>query len=129
MISRPRFRPFDAERIDPGDRPLAGDGTTVAGLPTTGPGFGDPRFGIMVRLAGQPDESPISLSISAQAWAPLADGSLNAVSFRNDANFRFLPKLILAGYGAHIRWSLTGGFVSPRGALGSGKPTRRHGGL
>ncbi len=88
-----------------------GDGTTVAGLPTTGPGFGDPRFGIMVRLAGQPDESPISLSISAQAWAPLADGSLNAVSFRNDANFRFLPKLILAGYGAHIRWSLTGGFL------------------
>ena len=65
----------------------------------------------MFRVFGQPDASPISLSVAAHAWIPLNDGSNGAFNTRNDSQFRFLPKLILAGFGSHIRWSFTGGFL------------------
>ena len=99
----------------------SGDGSMTTGLQGSGAGVGDPRFGAMLRVVGQPDESPISLSIGVQAWVPLADGSLGRTSTGNDAAFRFLPKIILAGYGSHLRWSATAGFLyRPEARLANG---------
>ncbi|MBL9008106.1 MAG: OmpA family protein [Myxococcales bacterium] len=88
-----------------------GEGLPAGSLQATGLGFADPRFGLMFRIFGQPDASPISLSVAAHAWIPLNDGANGAFNTRNDTQFRFLPKLILAGYGSRIRWSFTGGFL------------------
>lgn len=87
--------------------------------PMNGVGVGDPRFGVSVRIIGQPDRSPISLSIAGQIWVPLRKFSSTLAPTENDQEVRVLPKLILAGYGSHIRWSFTGGFLyRPQAHLG-----------
>ncbi len=103
-------------------------GTAAAGVtPTEGFGVGDPRLGAMVRLFGQPDESAISLHLGANVYIPLRaltgdSGVITPTS--SDTGFRILPKLVLAGYGSHIRWSALAGFLyRPTATLGqSGDP-------
>lgn len=88
--------------------------------PMTGVGVGDPRFGLLVRIVGQPDRSPISLSIGAQVWVPLRKFTDSLAPTVSDQDVRVLPKLVLAGLGHHIRWSLTGGFLyRPEARLGN----------
>jgi OOP family OmpA-OmpF porin len=98
-------------------------GTAAAGVtPTEGFGVGDPRLGAMVRLFGQPDESAVSLSLGANVYIPLraltGDSSVITPT-SSDTGFRILPKLVLAGYGSHIRWSALAGFLyRPAATLG-----------
>ena len=98
-------------------------GTALAGVsPTEGVGVGDPRLGAMVRLYGQPDESPVSLNLGVNFYIPLRSltGDTDAVTkTSSDTGFRFLPKLVLAGYGRRIRWSALVGFLyRPTAVLG-----------
>lgn len=91
-----------------------------------GAGVGDPRLGAMFRVAGQSDAEPLSLHLGAQVWVPLHEEGNPRLSTRSDQGFRFLPKLVLAGYGHYVRWSFTGGVLyrtqaqlGSLGALGS----------
>lgn len=103
-------------------------GTAAAGVtPTAGLGVGDPRLGAMLRLFGQPDGSPLSLSLGASVYIPLRalGGDSSVVTpTSSDTGLRILPKLVLAGYGHHIRWSALAGFLyRPTATLGqSGEP-------
>ena len=96
-------------------------GQTAGGLsPISGVAVGDPRFGVLVRLYGQPDRSPFSLSVGASVWVPLRkfDSSLPLQS--SDSDVRVLPKVILGGLARHIRWSFTAGFLyRPDATLGA----------
>jgi outer membrane protein OmpA-like peptidoglycan-associated protein len=82
---------------------------------------GDPRFGAMFRVFGNPYESAISLSLGAYVWVPI-----NTKTFplqTGETNFRFLPKLVLSGIGHHVMWSFTGGFyVRPEASIGNLAP-------
>ena len=100
-------------------------GTKAAGAePANGVAVGDPRFGLWVRLFGQPYRSPVSLSIGAQVWVPLRSFGVNsgvALSSSDEGVLRVLPKLALGGYGKHILWSFTAGFqYRPAAQIGSG---------
>ena len=88
--------------------------------PMSGVAVGDPRFGVMVRIFGQPDRSPISLSIGGQVWVPLRKFTDSIAETVSDQGVRVLPKLVLAGLGHHVRWSFTGGFLyRPESRLGN----------
>ena len=100
-------------------------GTRAAGAePANGVAVGDPRFGLWVRLFGQPYRSPVSLSIGAQVWVPLRSFGVTsgvALSSSDEGVLRVLPKLALGGYGKHILWSFTAGFqYRPAAQIGSG---------
>jgi outer membrane protein OmpA-like peptidoglycan-associated protein len=77
----------------------------------------------MVRLWGQPDESPISFNLGANVYVPLraispSSGALSETS--SDAGIRLLPKFVMAGFGHHIRWSTVLGFLfRPEAVLGN----------
>jgi hypothetical protein len=83
---------------------------------------GDPRLGFMVRLWGQPDESPISINLGANFYIPLRaiTGDSAAVTpTSSDTGVRILPRLVLAGFGHHIRWSTVAGFLfRPEAVIG-----------
>ncbi|MBL9009290.1 MAG: OmpA family protein [Myxococcales bacterium] len=88
-------------------------GTETAGVkPTSGVVVGDPRVGLMLRIAGQPYRSGASLSIGALGWIPLRQFTSVGVSpTSSDSAFRIMPKLVLGGIASSIFWSLTGGFL------------------
>jgi hypothetical protein len=90
-------------------------GTATAGVtPTQGVGVGDPRLGFMVRLLGQPDDGPFSLSIGSNFYIPLRalTGDNSTITpTSSDTGFRFLPKLVLGGLAARVRWSFVGAFL------------------
>ena len=96
-------------------------GTPVGGIaPQDGVAVGDPRFGLSVRLFGQPYGSPVSLSLGASVWIPLrlATDSLPAQS--GDRSVRVLPKLALGGLASRLLWSVTAGFYyRPQALLGN----------
>ena len=96
-------------------------GQTAGGLsPVSGVVVGDPRFGVLVRLYGQPDRSPFSLSLGGLIWVPLRkfDDALPLQS--SDSDVRVLPKLVAAGLAHRIRWSVTAGFLyRPDATLGA----------
>lgn len=80
---------------------------------------GDPRFGLMVRIFGQPDRSPISLSVGGQLWVPLRKFDSGLPEQSSDSEVRGLPKLVLAGLGKWVRWSFTAGvMIRPDAILG-----------
>lgn len=83
----------------------------VAGVIPPPAGVNDPRLGAMVRVYGQPDASPVSVNLGVQLWAPLQSVGGDGALYRNDAGVRVLPKLVLAGYGHHVRWSFVGAFL------------------
>jgi len=91
--------------------------------PMDGAGVGDPRFGLLVRIFGQPDRSSVSLSAGAQLWVPLRGFNSSLAPTVSDQAVRVLPKLILAGYSHHVRWSFSGGFLyRPAAQLGNIAP-------
>lgn len=89
-------------------------GNATATITPTSGTVGDPRLGFMVRLWGQPDESPISINLGANFFIPLRGftGDSSAVTpTSSDSAIRILPRLVLAGLGHHIRWSAVAGFL------------------
>jgi outer membrane protein OmpA-like peptidoglycan-associated protein len=85
-----------------------------------GVGVGDPRIGLLVRIFGQPDASPFSLSLGGQVWVPLRKFTDSLAPTSSDQDVRVLPKLVLGGYGHHVRWSFTGAFLyRPEARLGT----------
>jgi outer membrane protein OmpA-like peptidoglycan-associated protein len=86
---------------------LVEDGTvTSLASPSRTATLGDPRLGMMIRLFGDSDESPISLHLGANVWFNIHDHGNSG-----DRSVRILPRLVLAGLGHHIRWSFTGGYL------------------
>lgn len=96
-------------------------GTSQLGItPLSGVAAGDPRFGLMVRIFGQPDRSPISLSVGGQIWVPLRKFDTGLPEQSSDSEVRGLPKLVLAGLGKRVRWSFTfGAMIRPDAILGT----------
>jgi hypothetical protein len=96
-------------------------GQPLGGItPNDGVVVGDPRFGVMVRLWGQPDRSPFSISIGSSVWVPLRGFDTSLPQQSSDSEVRVLPKLVLAGLGKRIRWSLNLGFLyRPTAVIGN----------
>lgn len=70
--------------------------------------LGDPRFGLMVRILGQPDRDRISLHVGADVWVPIGA----ADTHQGDTGIRLRPRVILAGtFGAVGRWTVEGAFL------------------
>ncbi len=84
-------------------------GTTAFGVsPLSGAAVSDPRIGVMVRLWGQPDRSPISIHLGGYVWIPI--GANN--DHQGDPTARGLPQIILAGrFVEHLRWTFNGGVL------------------
>lgn len=101
---------------------LLEQGQSLLGVTPTSPAVGDPRIGAMVRVFGQPDASPISLSVGGYLWVPLRSFASSDVlpPQASDASVRGLPKLVLAGLASRIRWSASLGFlIRPSAQIGS----------
>ena len=96
-------------------------GNTAYGVaPIDGVSAGDPRIGLMIRLAGQPDRSPISLNVGADVWIPLRKFTDALDAQASDQEARVLPKVVLAGWGHRVRWSLMAAYLyRPDAVLGN----------
>jgi outer membrane protein OmpA-like peptidoglycan-associated protein len=83
-------------------------GTPAAGVSAiSGASIGDPRVGLMVRLWGQPDSSPVSIHLGGYIWIPAGVENKHA----GDTTVHGLPQIVLAGLGArHVRWAVNTGF-------------------
>ena len=87
-------------------------GTAAAGItPNDGVSVGDPRFGLMVRLFGQPYRSAISMSIGGQIWVPLRKFTDSIPAQGSDQEVRGLPKIVIGGLAKSIMWSFTAGVL------------------
>ncbi len=76
--------------------------------PLTGLGIGDPRVGVMVRVAGQAEHDAISLHLGATAWLPLG----GPATHQGDVGLRLMPRAVLAGAFADVgRWTLDAAFL------------------
>lgn len=75
--------------------------------PLQGVGVGDPRVGVMVRVAGQADVDPFSLHLGADLWIPVGTSSTH----QGDTGFRLRPRVVMAGASGIARWSFEGGFL------------------
>ncbi|MDB4965409.1 MAG: OmpA family protein [Myxococcales bacterium] len=84
-------------------------GTPAFGAaPIGGAAVGDPRVGVMVRLWGQADRSPISIHAGGYVWIPVGVTGSHA----GDDNARGMPEVVLAGMlKDHVRWSLDAGVL------------------
>jgi outer membrane protein OmpA-like peptidoglycan-associated protein len=84
-------------------------GTAAFGVaPIGGGAVGDPRFGVMVRLWGQPDRSPVSIHLGSYLWIPVGNAKLHA----GDDEVRALPEVVLAGLvKKHLRYAFNGGVL------------------
>lgn len=97
------------EKGTPAGGAAAGDQVTV----------GDPRFGLMVRLFGQPYRSAISMSIGGEIWVPLRKFTDSLPATASDQEVRGLPKLVLGGLSHSVMWSFTGGvMIRPSARVG-----------
>ncbi len=70
-------------------------------------GIGDPRVGLLVRIAGQPELDGISLHLGATVWIPIG----GADSHQGDTGLRVMPRAVLAGAFGVGRWALEGAFL------------------
>ncbi len=84
-------------------------GTAAFGAaPLSGAAAGDPRFGVMVRLWGQPDRSRFSLHVGGYLWVPVGAN----VDHAGDQTARGLPELIATGMLIdHLRWTVEAGVL------------------
>jgi outer membrane protein OmpA-like peptidoglycan-associated protein len=84
-------------------------GTPAFGAaPIGGGAIGDPRFGVMVRVWGQPDRSPFSIHLGGYLWVPVGNAKLHA----GDDTARGLPEVVLAGLvKKHLRYAFNGGVL------------------
>ncbi|MCA3012156.1 MAG: hypothetical protein INH41_07120, partial [Myxococcaceae bacterium] len=90
----------------------------VSGVgPDAAPSLGNPRLGVMLRVFGQAERSPVSLHLGADAWLPTPVVS----SHQGDGTLRFAPRLVLAGAGGAFRWAFEAGFLF-RGYSSLGPP-------
>ncbi|HMU41498.1 MAG TPA: OmpA family protein [Pseudomonadota bacterium] len=97
-------------------------GQAGLGVAPAFPTFGDPRVGVLVRVFGQPDESPVSLTVGGAVWVPLRSFVESDLlpSHSGDSTVRGLPKLVLAGYASRIRWAVSAGvMIRPSATLGT----------
>lgn len=83
----------------------------VGVAPIDGVSIRDPSASLIVRLYGQPDKSPFSISIGATVWFPLRSFLDSLPSTASDLDTRILPKLVLGGLSHHVRWSFVGAFL------------------
>ncbi len=73
---------------------------------------GDLRFGLMVRLYGQPYRSAFSISIGGEIWVPWRQFFPDDIpSTSSDTFVRGIPKIVLGGLSNKVLWSLTGGVL------------------
>ena len=85
---------------------LYDEGTPAFGIaPAREVVVGDPRVGLMLRVVGHADRDPFSMHLGANVWLPLDNTQLTG-----DDEARVMPKIVFAGYGSHLQWSLTGGY-------------------
>ncbi len=70
-------------------------------------GLGDPRIGLLVRLAGQPDRDAVSLHLGALVWVPIGAQATH----QGDSGFRVMPRALLAGAFGVGRWTLDAAFL------------------
>ena len=83
------------------------NGTPFSGVGPSSGVVGDPRVGVRVRLWGQPEHDPFSLSLSAYLWIPVGA----AAQLAGDHGVRVLPRLVLGGIVANrLRWSFNAGY-------------------
>ena len=75
--------------------------------PQRGLALGDPRVGLMVRIAGQADRHPFSLHLGADVWIPIGAQSTH----QGDSGIRLLPRAVLAGAFGVGRYTLELGFL------------------
>ncbi len=88
--------------------------------PAQGGYVSDPRLDLMVRLWGQPDRNPFSLSLGGSLWIPLRKYTDSLPEQSSDKEVRGLLKLVLAGLPWRIRWSFTFGvLIRPDAVLGT----------
>lgn len=89
-------------------------------VPVSGLGVSDPRIGIMVRVYGQPDRSPFSISLGGALWVPVRKFSEGTAAHTSDLEARMLSRLVLAGTRSSLRWSFMGAFLlRPESHLGN----------
>ena len=76
------------------------------------------KFGLMVRLWGQPDRDPFSIHLGGHLWVPIGVTGNHA----GDGKVRGLPKLVLAGQAhTYLRWAFSLGFlVRGQASIGTG---------
>ncbi len=84
-------------------------GHAVDGIaPLSGAAIGDIRLGAMVRVFGQPDRAPISLSLGGNIWIPVGTNHDDA----GDQKVRGDLKVALNGLVAHhLRYAFNGGVL------------------
>lgn len=91
---------------------MAERGQATAGVtPSDGGSIGDPRFGAMFRIWGQPDASPVSVSAGAAIWFPLRRFTDSLPPQESDQSVRFSPKVVLGGLFSRFRWAFTFAFL------------------
>lgn len=75
---------------------------------TAGAPLGDLRLGVMVRLWGKAETSPISLHLGGMAWLPWRMLGVSTNALTSDDGPRVMPKLVAAGTWARAgsRWRL-----------------------
>ena len=81
--------------------PVTDNGATLGA--SEGLAVGDLRVSVRARLFGHADRDGISLHVGAHLWAPLGSRATNT----GDDAVRIEPRLIAAGRGGPVRWSLT----------------------
>ncbi len=71
--------------------------------PLQGIALGDPRVGVMVRLAGEADRDPFSIHLGAEVWIPIGAQATH----QGDRGLRLMPRAVFAGSFLEVgRWTL-----------------------
>ncbi len=81
--------------------PVPQSGATLGA--SEGVAIGDLRVSVRARIFGHADRDGVSLHLGAHLWAPLGARASNT----GDESVRVEPRLIAAGRGGPVRWSLT----------------------
>ncbi len=81
--------------------PVTDSGATLGAA--SGVAIGDLRLSARVRVFGHADRDGVSLHVGAHLWAPLGARASNT----GDEGVRIEPRLIAAGRGGPVRWSLS----------------------
>ncbi|NUP06828.1 MAG: hypothetical protein HOW73_12320 [Polyangiaceae bacterium] len=85
--------------VNTGDGPVAGDGLVLTS--PHGPGFGDLRTGVRVRLYGEYDE-PFQIALGGYAWFPTGTNG----AYITNATVRGQPQALLGGSVDRFVWTM-----------------------
>jgi uncharacterized repeat protein (TIGR01451 family) len=75
-----------------------------------GAGVGDPRFGVMARIWGQPYKDAFSVSAGLHLWVPVSQDSGAFPQQLGESGIRVMPKIAMGGLTHKVLWSFTGAF-------------------